>query len=161
MRVRDDDLDAITTVGEGLSDEDADIGAINGIIGFHIRLAHGACYRHFTETFTQLELTQKQVSVLWLVDDHPGISQIDLGQRLRMDRATTMTIVNRLQARHYLRREKSATDGRKQALYLDPPGQAALVEAKKAIGEHEAWVKSRFTDKEVKTLMELLARIHE
>lgn len=157
MRVRDDDLDAVTTPGQ----DDADIGEIKDIVGFHIRLAHGACYRHFTETFIQLELTQKQVSVLWLVDDHPGISQIDLGQRLRMDRATTMTIVNRLQARHYLRREKSVTDGRKQALYLEEAGQAALVEAKRAIQEHENWVKSRFTDKEVKTLVELLTRIHE
>ncbi len=158
MRVRDDDLDAVTTIEH---DDDAYLGEINEIVGFHIRLAHGACYRHFTETFADLELTQKQVSVMWLVSDHPGISQIDLGQKLRMDRATTMTIVNRLQARHYLRREKSPTDGRKQALFLDPAGEAALAEAKKAIREHENWVKSRFTPAEVKTLMELLARIHE
>lgn len=163
MRIRDDDLDAVTTApAAGAGDDDAtDIGAIKDIVGFHIRLAHGACYRHFTETFAHLELTQKQVSVLWLVDDHPGISQIDLGQRLRMDRATTMTIINRLQARHYLRREKSATDGRKQALYLEPQGEGALADAKKAIAEHEAWVKGRFTDKEVRTLVDLLSRIHE
>lgn len=158
MRVRDDDLDAVTTAHH---DDDAYLGEINEIVGFHIRLAHGACYRHFTETFTELELTQKQVSVMWLVADHPGISQIDLGQKLRMDRATTMTIVNRLQARHYLRREKSPTDGRKQALFLEPAGEAALIEAKRAIIEHENWVKSRFTAAEVKTLLELLARIHE
>ena len=36
-----------------------------------------------------------------------------------------------------------------------------LAEAKLAIREHENWVKSRFTDAEVKTLVELLARIHE
>ena len=165
MRIRDDDLDAVTTApaaSAGDAGDDAtDIGAIKDIVGFHIRLAHGACYRHFTETFAHLELTQKQVSVLWLVDDHPGISQIDLGQRLRMDRATTMTIINRLQARHFLRREKSPTDGRKQALYLTPQGEAMLAEAKLAIREHENWVKSRFTDAEVKTLVELLARIHE
>jgi DNA-binding MarR family transcriptional regulator len=157
MRVRDDDLDAVTPIEH----DDGDIGEINSIIGFHIRLAHGACYRHFTETFAELELTQKQVSVMWLVADHPGISQIDLGQRLRMDRATTMTIVNRLQARHYLRREKSPTDGRKQALFLEPGGDQALALAKRAIQEHEAWVKGRFTDAEVQILMELLARIHE
>jgi len=156
MRVRDDDLDAVTIEGD-----DGDLGEINEIIGFHIRLAHGACYRHFTETFAELELTQKQVSVMWLVSDHPGISQIDLGQRLRMDRATTMTIINRLQARHYLRREKSPTDGRKQALFLTAEGDNALTLAKRAVREHENWVKSRFTDAEVKTLMELLARIHE
>lgn len=143
-----------------ISDED-DLGELSDIVGFHIRLAHGACYRHFTETFAELELTQKQVSVMWLVADHPGISQIDLGQRLRMDRATTMTIINRLQARDYLRREKSPVDGRKQALFLTAPGETALGEAKRAIREHERWVKSRFTESEVKTLVELLSRIHD
>jgi DNA-binding MarR family transcriptional regulator len=142
-------------------DNDADIGGIADIVGFHIRLAHAAVLRHFTETFTDLELTQKQVSVLWLVDDHPGISQIEVGRRLRMDRATTMTIVNRLQERDYLRRERSASDGRKQALHLSDGGRAALDRAKAAIAEHEAWLKGRFTPGEVEKLVEMLARIHE
>ena len=142
-------------------DNDDDIGALADIVGFHIRLAHAAVYRHFTETFSDLDLTQKQVSVLWLVDDHPGIAQIDVGQRLRMDRATTMTIVNRLQEREYLRRERSAIDGRKQALYLTEAGGRALEKAKACIAQHEAWLKSRFTPGEAEKLVEMLARIHE
>jgi DNA-binding MarR family transcriptional regulator len=138
-----------------------DIGALDGIVGFHIRLAHGAVYRHFTETFAGLELTQKQVSVLWLVGDHPGIAQIEVGSRLRMDRATTMTIVNRLQGRTYLRRERSASDGRMQALYLTSAGKTALQEAKDCIESHEAWLKSRFTAEEVEKLVEMLERIHD
>jgi DNA-binding MarR family transcriptional regulator len=138
-----------------------DIGELNDIVGFHIRLAHGAVYRHFTETFSDIDLTQKQVSVLWLVADRPGISQIELGQRLRMDRATTMTIVNRLQERDFLRRERSDTDGRKQALYLTQGGENALARAKRAIGEHEEWLKGRFTAEEVEKLVEMLARIHD
>lgn len=137
------------------------LGELNDIVGFHIRLAHGTVYRHFTETFADLDLTQKQVSVLWMVDDAPGISQIEVGQRLRMDRATTMTIVNRLQDRELIRRERSETDGRKQALYLTAPGQVALGKAKLAIGEHESWLKGRFTPEEAQKLVELLARIHE
>ena len=140
---------------------DDDIGEIRNIVGFHIRLAHGATYRHFTETFTDLNLTQKQVSVLWLVDDHPDISQTDLTQRMRMDRATTMAIVNRLEAKAYLLRGKSPCDGRKQTLNLTDKGRTALVVAKDAIMAHERWLKSRFSDKEVETLIELLTRIHE
>ena len=140
---------------------DEDIGEIRDIVGFHIRLAHGAVYRHFTETFTDLDLTQKQVSVLWLVDDHPDIAQADLALRMRMDRATTMAIVNRLEARNYLVRGKSATDGRKQTLNLTDDGRQALTVAKEAIRQHEEWLKSRFTDSEVATLIELLTRIHE
>jgi DNA-binding MarR family transcriptional regulator len=138
-----------------------DIGELSDIVGFHIRLAHGACYRHFAETFADLDLTQKQASVLWLVDDHPGISQIELGGRLRMDRATTMAMVNKLQGRDLMRRERSRDDGRKQALYLTEAGKETLVAAKDAIRSHERWVKSRFNDTEVAQLIEMLSRIHE
>lgn len=138
-----------------------EIGELNDIVGFHIRLAHGAVYRHFTETFSDIDLTQKQVSVLWLVADNPGMSQIEVGQRLQMDRATTMTIVNRLQDRLYLRRERCETDGRKQALFLTEGGEKALMQAKHAIGEHEEWLKGRFTDDEIEKLVEMLARIHD
>ena len=143
------------------SNDDNAIAALTDIVGFHIRLAHVAVYRHFTETFSDLELTQKQVSVMWLVGDHPGISQIEVGQRLQMDRATTMTIVNRLQDREFLRRERSTSDARKQALYLTKPGVEALATAKGCIAEHEAWLKGRFTSDEVKKLVEMLARIHD
>jgi DNA-binding MarR family transcriptional regulator len=138
-----------------------DLGALDGIVGFHIRLAHGAVYRHFSETFTGLDLTQKQVSVLWLVGDHPGISQIAVGGQLRMDRATTMTIVNRLQERGYLRRERSNSDGRKQSLFLTARGESALEEAKACIESHETWLKSRFTPAEIEKLVEMLSRIHD
>ena len=157
----DDGLVDALTSSDGNDGPRDDLGGLNGIVGFHIRLAHGAVYRHFTETFADLDLTQKQVSALWLVSDRPGISQIDLGGRLRMDRATTMTIVNRLQERDYVRRERSESDGRKQALYLTERGGAALAEAKRCIGEHEAWLKSRFTTQETEKLVEMLARIHE
>ncbi len=142
-------------------DGDEDIGEIRDIVGFHIRLAHGAVYRHFTETFNDIDLTQKQVSVLWLIADHPDIAQTDLAQRMRMDRATTMAIVNRLQSRGYLVRGQSQSDGRKQTLNLTNEGNAALAVAKEAIIQHEDWLKSRFTDKEVEKLIEMLTRIHE
>jgi len=139
---------------------DEDIGEIRNVVGFHIRLAHGAVYRHFTETFAHLELTQKQVSALWLVADHPDIAQTGVAQRMRMDRATTMAIVNRLESRGYLVRRKSRSDRRKQALNLTDAGRRALSTAKRAIQQHEQWLKSRFSEKEVAQLIELLTRIH-
>jgi DNA-binding MarR family transcriptional regulator len=142
-------------------DEDTDIGAIDQILGFHIRLAYGTVYRHFSDTFSDVDLTQKQVSVLWLVDDHPDIAQADLGRRLQIDRATIMAIVNRLQARGLMERGKSKTDGRRQTLHLTPAGHEALVTAREAILAHEQWLKGRFTQREIDTLFALLKRIHD
>jgi DNA-binding MarR family transcriptional regulator len=141
--------------------QDADIGGLDRILGFHIRLAHGAVYRHFTETFTQLDLTQKQVSVLWLIEEHPEISQAEIGRRLQIDRATIMAIVNRLQKRGFVGRGKSASDGRQQVLHLTPEGREALAGARECILTHETWLKARFSDAEVATLIGLLKRVHE
>lgn len=141
--------------------DDEKLGDIQKIVGFHIRLAYGTAYRHFMETFSDLQLTQKQVSALWLVDDHPGISQSGLANLIRMDRATTMAIVKRLEARGYLTRTRSSVDRRKLALNLTVPGREVLTAAKGAIDQHERWLKSGFTSKEVRTLIDLLTRIHQ
>jgi DNA-binding MarR family transcriptional regulator len=141
-------------------DEAGYIGEIDDILGFHIRLAHGTAYRHFMRSFKFLGMTQKQVSVLWLVSDHPGIAQADLAKRLQLDRATVMAIVNRLAKRKFLVRGESETDGRKQTLKLLLTGAKALQDAKRAIRAHEKWLKRRFTARELKTLIELLRKIH-
>lgn len=143
------------------ANDDPNVGGLDEIVGFHIRLAHGAAYRHFMETFAHLDLTQKQVSVLWLIDDHAGIAQADIGRRLQMDRATTMAIINRLQARGYVVRGRSPHDGRRQTLTLTEGGHEALLEAREAIAQHERWLKERFTEAELETLVALLRRIHD
>jgi DNA-binding MarR family transcriptional regulator len=134
--------------------------ALDEILGFHIRLAHGAVFRHFNETFGAIALTQKQTSVLWLVSDNPGISQVDIAHRLQIDRATMMAITNSLTRRGYLERRSSSADRRRQALHLTQAGAEALSRALAAVAEHEAWLKSRFTPQERLQLVELLRRIH-
>jgi DNA-binding MarR family transcriptional regulator len=139
---------------------DNSLGALDHILGLHLRLAHGAVQRHFGEHFAELGLTQKQVSVLWLAEAQPGIAQTDLAQRLQMDRATTMAIVHALEKRGLLARGR-ASDARRVALSLTEEGHAILVEARRAIDVHEAWLRGRFTKAEAKQLVELLRRIHD
>ena len=136
------------------------LGSLTGVLGFHIRLAHGAVYRHFTESFSHLDLTQKQVSVLWMIEEHPGIAQTDLARRLQMDRATVMAIINRLETRGLVAREPSRQDRRRQRLVLLPAGERTLTDARAAVLKHEKWLKARFNDQEIEQLVELLARIH-
>ncbi len=58
-------------------------------------------------------------------------------------------------------RGQSKSDGRKQTLNLTEAGRKALGTAKKAIQVNERWLKSRFSEKEIAKLIEMLARIHE
>lgn len=134
---------------------------IEQMLSFHLEQARAASNRRFAEMAATTGLTHKQACALWLIGDHPGIAQIDLGQRLQMDRATTMGVVNRLQQRGLIRREKSASDARKQALYLDPLGETVLRSARQALREQDQWLARRFTATERNVLADLLARLHQ
>ena len=138
---------------------DRALGPLSEILGLNLRLAHGAVQRHFSENFVELELTQKQISVLWLVEDGPGIDKIDIARRLEMDRATTMAIVHALERRGLIRRARSSDDARRIALELTDAGHAILAKAKAAIAVHEDWLKGRFTAREAQLLRDLLGRI--
>ena len=140
---------------------DSDRGTLDVVLGLRIRLAHGALQRHFTDNFAGLGLTQKQVSVLWLLDERPGLAQTDLARTLQMDRATTMAIVHGMEKRGLVSRERATGDARRIALSLTPDGAEMLIDARVAVESHEDWLKGRFTARELATLSVLLERIYD
>lgn len=137
------------------------LGPLANVLGLRVRLAHGAIQRHFSENFGDLGLTQKQISVLWLVGGQAGIAQTDLSRRLQMDRATTMALVHQLERVGWIARSRSDVDARRIGLALTDAGEAKLADARRAIAQHEQWLRDRFSEQEVKQLGTLLSRIFE
>jgi DNA-binding MarR family transcriptional regulator len=135
-------------------------GGLDDLFGFHLRLAGAALQRDFLEAMTPLELTQKQVAFLWLIDANRGVSQIAIAQALGMDRATTMAVIDRLEARGLTLRQRSTVDRRRQELYLTPAGQALLARAKTISRSHERKFVDRMTPEELDIVTRALARIH-
>jgi len=133
---------------------------LDEVLGFHVRQAQGTMHRRLIETLGSVDLTQKQAGALWLVGANPGTSQIGIGGALRMDRATTMAIIDRLEGRDLVVRQRSTVDRRRHELYLTPEGQKLLVQVKKLSREHEARFSDRFTPAELETLIALLSRIY-
>lgn len=124
------------------------------MIGFNLRMAYLAVSRHFATAMAKLDLTQKQTGVLWLIGGNAGVSQITLARELGMDRASMMAIVDRLEARQLLTRQRSKRDGRRQELHLTLKGERLLVQAKAAIAEHEKWIVDRFEPDAIEALMD-------
>jgi MarR family transcriptional regulator, organic hydroperoxide resistance regulator len=137
-----------------------DRAGVDDFIGFRLRQAYVAARRHFDETMAHLDLTQKQCGVLWLIGANSGVSQITLANDLGMDRASMMAIVDRLQDRGLIVRKRSATDGRRQELYVTAKGRKVLGQAKTAYAAHEKWIAGRFSTRELNSLMDSLNRIY-
>lgn len=137
-----------------------DFDDLDQVLGFHVRQAQSTMHRRIIEVLTAVDLTQKQAAALWLVGANPGTSQIGIGGALRMDRATTMAIIDKLETRGVVNRQRSTVDRRRHELYLTPAGQVLLVKVKKMVKAHEHKFEDRFTPKELETLIGLLRRIY-
>jgi DNA-binding MarR family transcriptional regulator len=131
---------------------------LDGLLGYRLRRAQGAMHRHYMICVAELDLTQKQTATLWLINTNAGVSQVDLATTLGMDRATMMAIIDRLEGRGLVLRKRSATDRRRQELYLTPAGQNLLRKVKARIAVHEDHFKSHFTRPELEALFSALQK---
>ncbi|MDI6835065.1 MAG: MarR family transcriptional regulator [Rhizobiaceae bacterium] len=137
-----------------------DMGCLTEILGFHLRMANVAIFQDYQQTMAGLSLTPKQFTVLELVGRNPGVVQIDIAELLSMDKATTMALVDRLEARNFLERRASTIDRRRKDLFLTDEGQAVLQEARDLIAAHERRFTSRFSSAELDALIAQLRRIY-
>jgi DNA-binding MarR family transcriptional regulator len=146
---------------EGSSAAFLEPDGLDQIVGLHMKLAQAAIHRAFLEDLAPVDVTQKQVTVLWLIDANPGVSQIRLARTLNMDRATMMAIVDKLDDRKLLERKRSKIDRRRQRLFLTEEGKALLVKAKALIAEHERKLKARIGEDQVAEFVAALKRIYQ
>jgi DNA-binding MarR family transcriptional regulator len=148
------------SIAEDVADPGLNFDALDQMLGFHLRQAQGTMHRQIIVVLAKVDLTQKQSATLWLIGSNPGASQIAIGGALRMDRATTMAVIDKLEARKLVVRQRSAVDRRRHELYLTPTGQKLLVEVKAMVKAHEQAFADRFTAAELETLVGLLKRLY-
>ena len=140
--------------------ETLSLGRLDGLLGFHLRMASAAVARDFAAAMDDLGLTQKQRAVLELIAANPGISQIDIAAALGMDRATTMSVVDRLDERDLLTRTASQRDRRRQELGRTEAGRATLADARRRIAAHERRFVARRGPERAAQFMTLLREIY-
>jgi DNA-binding MarR family transcriptional regulator len=134
---------------------------LDGLLGYRLRRAQGAMHRDFVAAVADFELTQKQTATLWLINANPGVAQVSVASALGMDRATMMSITDRLEERGLVIRKRSSVDRRRQELYLTPAGISRLRKVKTRIAEHEARVKAMFKPAELSALLAALRKFQE
>jgi DNA-binding MarR family transcriptional regulator len=135
-------------------------GDLLGLIGYNMKRAYMRIYADFTATLDELDLRQRTFSVLSLVVENPDLSQSDVARTLGIERSGTVVIVDELEGRDLIRRDKVPGDRRAYALHATAAGQALYREALQRIENHEDAMLKNLTAVERNTLRDLLTRIH-
>lgn len=138
---------------------DIDFGLLPDLIGYHLRRSELFVFQGFAKLIAPLQVTPGQFGVLTLVQANSGLSQSSLAKAVGIERSTMVAVIDRLESQGLIERQPSSVDRRSYALRLTPKGEATIERLKALVLEHEARTFGEFSERDRRTLVELLKRI--
>lgn len=134
-------------------------GVLGSFIGYGLKRAYLNFQSDFIESVAHLGLRPGQFAALSIIIDNPDISQSRLARALEIERSGVVLIVDELEGRDLISRNKVPGDRRSYALRATPAGEALREEAVVTICRHEDRLLAGLSATERKTLQGLLVRL--
>jgi DNA-binding MarR family transcriptional regulator len=103
--------------------------------GHQIRRAHQLSIALFMEETAGFDVTPVQFAILNALMDDPGEDQVTLAGRVAFDAATSGSVIGRLEAKGWVRREADPADKRRKLLWVTPEGEKVAARMKRAVGK--------------------------
>ena len=96
--------------------------ALDDLMGYNLRRAHGVQKQRFAAVFGPLAIRPVTLSALGIIYENPGITQADLGKKLNIKRANMVPVMAELEGRGLIARRPSDNDRRAHVVALTPAG---------------------------------------
>lgn len=120
------------------ADDPVDLGGLERHAGYLVRRLQLWIFQDFVRCMGDADIRPAQYSVLSVIAANPGLRQIALAQRLGIERARLVGLLDGLEERGLAERVASPRDRRSHALYLTPAGERFLEELRRRAAAHEA-----------------------
>jgi DNA-binding MarR family transcriptional regulator len=103
--------------------------------GHLIRRAQQLAVAIFMEETAGFDATPVQFAILNALMDDPGEDQITLSGRVAFDPATFGSVIGRLEAKGWVKRESDPADKRRKLLWTTPEGEKIALQMKRAVSK--------------------------
>jgi DNA-binding MarR family transcriptional regulator len=133
------------------------LDALLGHAGYAVRRFQIWIFQDFIKTLAAADIRPTQYSVLTVIGANPGLSQMAVAQRLGIERARLVHLLDSLENRRLVKRVRSKTDRRSHALHLTAHGEASLRRFKQLAAEHERHVAEKIGKENREQLLQILA----
>ena len=127
--------------------------------GHLIRRAHQVSVAIFMEETSGYDVTPVQFAILNALLEDPGADQVTLARKVAFDAATFGSVITRLEARGWVRREAHAGDRRRKRLWVTSDGAQAARQMKRRVGRVQSRILEPLDDAERAQLVVLLERL--
>lgn len=115
----------------------ADDTTLKQFIGYHLKRTTNIMLADLARTLAPHELRMLTYTALVLIVDNPGIRQYQLADAMDIERPNLVVIVDELEQRGFIVRDKVPTDRRAYALQPTLAGKRLYKKATKSVTEHE------------------------
>lgn len=127
--------------------------------GHLIRRTHQLAVALFMEETAQFEVTPVQFAILNALMAIPGEDQATLAARVAFDPATSGSVIGRLEARGWIRREVDPQDKRRRLLWVTEAGEQAVAGMKPGVVRVQERLLAPLAPAEQAALVDLLNRL--
>ncbi len=128
-------------------------------LGYHVKRAYNVIRSDLQRTLEPFGLRIITYSALVLIVDNPGVRQSQLADALSIERPNLVVIIDELEQRELIVRERVPTDRRAHALKATLAGRRLCEKAVKADHAHEAALLSGLSEKDRALIGKVMARI--
>lgn len=101
-----------------------DASRLNAFVGYNLRRAAAKQRDRFRSVFEAYDIRPVQLTALTLLFDNMPLRQAALGKALEIKRANVVTLLDQLENRGLIMRQRTANDRRSHVLYLTQTGKA-------------------------------------
>ena len=134
-------------------------GGLADYIGYALRRAQMSSVAGFLDAMKEVDLRPTQFTVLILIQENPGVRQIEICAALGLQKANFVPLLNELQRRGLAVRKEGVPDRRSSALYLTEQGEAVLGRARQLHTQWEEQLVARLGVSGRDQLLELLKKL--
>jgi DNA-binding MarR family transcriptional regulator len=127
--------------------------------GHLVRRAHQIAVAVFMEETQGFGITPVQFAILNALMDDPGEDQVTLSARVAFDAATSGSVIGRLEAKGWVRREPDPMDKRRKLLWVTPEGEKAALAMKRAATRAQSRIVGPLAPAEREQLVVLLGKL--
>lgn len=119
-------------IGVALYDE-----TLDGIFGYHLKRATNVLQLDLKQTLQPFGLRMLTYTALVLIVDNPGLRQSQLAEAMDVERPNMVVIIDALESRELIIRDRVPTDRRAYALHATLAGRRLCEKATVAVKLHE------------------------
>ena len=113
----------------------------------------------FLEETAGFDVTPVQFAILNALIDEPGEDQITLSGRVAFDPATFGSVIGRLEAKGWVRRQADPLDKRRKLLWTTAEGAKVVLQLKRAVSRAQKRIVSPLTPDERVQFAALLGKL--